>query len=541
MSLESTRDLSAIKPGATMPAFVSLTSGLLSSVATMDKASTANVGPLHPEYIKAMKRWRLCRDAVEGEDAVRARGTEYLPKPNGQDVDDYTMYSNRASYTNATGRAQDGLEGLIYRKKPTTTLPEKLAAIKADITTTGLSLDELAKEATHEVLITGRGGLLAEYPTVEPVANRTKADVEDNGERSYLTFYPTEDILNWSEGVIKNKKQLTSVKVREWIEKSVSVADAATAYQELIRVIRLNTNGLCEQLVYNEGIGHNPIILPIIINSKQLDYIPFWFIGTVDTSPKVRRPPVYDIAVKNIHHFQLSADRRNALHWADSPTPVIIGALVSKDGSPVEAVRLGSSTVLNLAQGGEAKYLEFQGNGLNPTKEQMNEDMSEMAILLSRILASDSKGAEAAETAAIHRAGENAVLAAIANAISTAFTKALTAIAEWEGVDIVKEEISYRLNTNFYPTPMTSQMLIALTNSLITGKGITPEEFYDALVAGDVVRPDKTFDQHKEELDKMPKPPEEPAGGALNAPKADVNGDGTGTKDPPGRGEVNVS
>jgi len=423
---------------------------------------------------------------------------------------------------------------LIFRKKPAAILPDKVSALATDITTTGLTIDELVKGITHEVLITGRGGLLVEFPTVIPNPNKVIAEAERNGERPYLTYYSAEDILNWRETRIRNKKQLTWVKLREWREE-VDINDPnQTTYTEIIREIQLIGAGLCSQLEYEAGKRDTGVTKSVVINNKQLDYIPFVFVGTIDTSTKVQKPPVYDIAIKNIHHFQLSADRRNAIHWADSPTPVVIGALVSSDGKPVEVVKLGSATVLNIAQGGEAKYLEFMGNGLTPTKDQMNEDLAEMAILLSRILAGDSKAAEAAETAAIHRAGENAVLASIANAVSSAITKALQIVALW-----LKEEpnkISYRLNTNFYPTPMTSQMLIALTNSLITGKGITQEEFFDALVAGDVIRPDKTYDEHGKELAAMPKFEEIPTGGALNAPGTADGKSSNGPNGQPGSG-----
>jgi hypothetical protein len=496
--------------------WVSISSGLIGSGFGINRSSLMNCGSIHPDYMKARNRWQLCRDIVEGEDVVRSRGTLYLPKPSGQDVDEYTAYSLRASFTNGTGRAVDGLEGLIYRKKPTSKLPTRTDKLAADITTTGLTLDELAKHVTHDVLKTSRGGLLVEFPTVKPDPNKVVAEAESNGERPYITYFPTEDILNWREGKIKNKKQLTWLKLRDWLETANVDDPGITEYTEVIIELSLTPDGKCVQYEYVGGrrIGGVPKVKPLIINNEPLTYIPFVFVGSVDTSSTVQKPLIYDIAVKNVHHWQLSADLRHALHWVDNPTPVVIGTIVTPDGRPAEVVKLGSSSVLNVATGGDTKMLEMMGNGLEPTSKQMDRDLAEMAILLSRILSGDSKAAEAAETAAIHRAGENAVLASFANAISGAITKALQIVATWLKED--PTEVSYRLNTNFYPTPMTSQMLIALTNSLIA-KAISPEEFFDTLIAGDVVRADKTIDEHKEEVAKMPDA-EVPKGGALNAP-----------------------
>lgn len=493
------------------PSYIPTKSGLLST-GYVDKTSIINVGNINTEYAKAMTRWQLCRDVTEGEDIVRSKGTLYLPKPSGQTEQEYTSYSLRASFTNATGRALDGLEGLIFRKKPTSLMPEEMEEIAEDITTTGLTLDELAKYATDEVIRVGRGGLLVEYPTTI-AGERTISDVEEDNEHPYLTFYPAEAIIDWREGRIKNKKKPTFVKLREWLETPSPTNPMETETIQLIRIIQLNAEGYCEQLEYLGSLdqGVIPTIKPIIINGEPLKYIPFVFLGPMGTSPSVSKPPIYDIAIKNVHHWQVSADRANAVHWSDCPTPVVIGNIISTDGAPVETIKLGSTTVLNIAQGSDAKFLEFMGHGLVATKELMQEYMSEMAILLSRILAGDSKAAEAAETAAIHRAGENAVLASIANSISSGFTKALQIMAKWLKLD---DQVSYRLNTNFYPTPLSSQNLIALTNALIA-RTISQEEFFEALVAGDVIRPDKTLDQHKEEIAAMPSI-EVQTGGALN-------------------------
>ena len=197
----------------------------------------------------------------------------------------------------------------------------------------------------------------------------------------------------------------------------------------------------------------------------------------------------------------MSADRANAIHWSDTPTPVVIGTIMSPSGEPVTVVKLGSTSVLNLAPGGDAKFLEFHGHGLEPSKALANEYMDEMAILLSRIL-SENKSAERAEAAAIHRAGENAVLSDLSNSISIAFTKALNILADW--VKVVGP-VSYSLNNNFYPTPMSSQMLTSLTATLVAGK-ISNQEFFDSLIAGDVIRPDKEYDDHIKEIALLPKP-----------------------------------
>lgn len=38
----------------------------------------------HAEYVKNLPYWQKLDDVCEGEDAVKAKGEKYLPKPNAQ-------------------------------------------------------------------------------------------------------------------------------------------------------------------------------------------------------------------------------------------------------------------------------------------------------------------------------------------------------------------------------------------------------------------------------------------------------------------------
>lgn len=55
----------------------------------------------------------------------------------------------------------------------------------------------------------------------------------------------------------------------------------------------------------------------------------------------------------------------------------------------------------------KAFYLEFQGQGLSELREALRAKESMMATLGARMLAPDKNGVESAQTAGIHRAGEN--------------------------------------------------------------------------------------------------------------------------------------
>ena len=74
----------------------------------------------HPEYEAMAERWKRCRAVAAGSDAVKAAGTEYLPRPEGMAHSwgdaGYSAYLKRALFFNATSRTIDGLAGSIFQQ-----------------------------------------------------------------------------------------------------------------------------------------------------------------------------------------------------------------------------------------------------------------------------------------------------------------------------------------------------------------------------------------------------------------------------------------
>jgi len=449
------------------------------------------------------------RDVLEGEDQVKSKNTLYLPMPSGMTEAEYDAYQTRAAFTNYTARALDAMLGLVGKKKPVLIAPEPLHDLEDDITMTGVSLDSFAMDCLYETLAVGRGGVLVDYPEiVTPSLSVAEAEEDDN--RPYFVLFKAKDILDWREGRVGNRRVLTYVKLRESFEEPVG--PYSTEVKNRIRVLRIDDDGYCVFEVHEPVEGEDGKISFVIRDEATkkyvyqagvpIRYIPFVFLGPMRNTASVQRPPLLDMAFLNIHHYQASADRNHAVHWADLPTPVFFGNLLTEDGGVATSVKLGPTSAINLATGGDAKYLEMMGHGIQPTKELMAEYTDAMAMLGNKILSMDSRAAEAAETAAIQRSGEQAILAAMANNISLALTQALNIAADYLGIGSDDEEIVYRLPTDYLPGAMESQTIIALIGAL-QSQALSREEFYDALVAGGVIRPDKTYEQHLEEIESM--------------------------------------
>lgn len=445
------------------------------------------------EYSAALPKWERCRDAADGQECVHAKGEEYLPKLGGQSKEEYAAYRGRALYYNATGRTVDGLSGLIFRKPPQFVLPAEIGYLEDDVDTAGTPLLALSEQSVDELIKVGRFGLLADFPVADAEAVRTKASEQASGLRPYLTMRKAESVINWQLERVNNRAQFTLVVLLE--EHQTQVDDYSWKTEPQIRALRLVEGKYLIEIhrKVKSPAGETWQIVEVIVpllNNAQMDFIPFLFCAPMGVSEKIDKPPILDLANVNLSHYKSTADYEHGLHFTALPTPIVTG----HEFDATDVFNLGSTKVQAFREA-EAKvfYLEFQGEGLGNLSKRLEEKEAMMASLGARMLAAEKRAAEAAETAAIHRSGENSVLASLANAASAAITKGLQWCADWVGA---KGEVSAKLNTDYMPAGMTSQDMTALVAAWQAG-GISHDTLLDNMQRGEVLPQDVTIDQEK--------------------------------------------
>ena len=453
----------------------------------------------HPDYPTATTRWARARDVVDGEDKVKAKGETYLPKLSGQDDKEFQRYLSRANLFNGTGRTLDGLSGLAFRKPPVVAVPSAMKGWLDDIDLAGTPLVDFIKGAFDDELMTCHGGILAEYPKAE-VRERTAEEIAALGLRPYLTFWPAESIWDWREGRIGNRTTTVFLKLYAITFEPDPSDPWAQVKVEWLRIFRLTAEEgvTCEiQTKAEKAVnGHTTAWaprgdkFPIVIGGKTATEIPFVFLG----DGKIKKGALDDLVCVNLAHYRNSADYENGLHRTGVPTPVFIGDFVSESGEDVTEVHLGSDEGIHLGAGGDSKFLEYTGQGLSENRAAMVAKENQMAILGARILASDTKGVEAAETAEIHRAGESSVLASIASSVARAMKKALEFARDFASIS---GDISVQLNTEYLPAQVSPQEIAELLKAVQSGD-LPRVAFLDRLKVGGLL-PD---DADTEAMDK---------------------------------------
>ena len=453
-------------------------------------------------YSKFLPKWTKCRDAVAGEDEIKLRGDEYLPKPSGMDEEDYKAYKKRAQFFNAAGRTLDGLEGMLNRKPPLIEVPKGMEKYLDNVDGKGHTIEQFIDFVCKDVLTTNWGGILVDMPMSDNA--KSQADVEKQGLYAYMVYYKAEALIKfrWQTGGRFNSLKYVIIKEPTEVD---SVGKYTTETKNYFRVLEIDENGNYKQTLYNDKLVEEFEINP---KTKMGEFteIPFMFMSP-NTEPE--EPLLSDLINVNLSHYRKSADYENGLHWTGVPTPYERGwqpeTKYDEKGNeiPNEPMKLGGTQFLYFPAGTEqVGYLEFSGSGLSQLSAAMQSDEERMAILGARIIAQEKKGVEAAETAKIHNAAENSVLASFANNMSKTFSKLLRIYLEWTtGQEIPQEEVKVQINTDYDVSTMSPTELTALV-SLWQSGGIAKSDLFRNLKEGEILDADRNLDEMNAEIDE---------------------------------------
>lgn len=476
------------------------------------------VANTHEEYKELSAMWKRCRDAADGQDAIHEAGTDYLPMLADQSAAEYNAYKLRTCFYNATWRTIAGLQGMLFRKPPVSTVPEVVKPMLEDISLRGENLHMFALEVIEEVLTVGRVGIFVDYPTTDPI-HTTEADAKQMGLRPIMKQYCTESIINWKESVVDNRCILSMIVLSEEVDlPGESEFDVVEGKQyRVLDLFQLPKEDATTELVYRVRVftvdpkTNADVLISTaypMIKGAYLKELPFFVVGTDSVEICPDAPPLVDLVNVNLSHYRTNADYEHGCHFTGLPTPVITGYTPDKAG---ESFGIGSMTAWVFPRpDAKAFYLEFTGQGLKALEENLTRKEVQMAVLGARMLENKQNNGDSQGGAAVNMGGEQSLLASISQAASIGLERALVAFSKFAGSD---EPAKFRLNKDFFPMPMSALNLTALVASWQNG-AISYETLFDNLQRGEVIDIDQTVEKELSGMDKHK--PEIPGGTKVN-------------------------
>lgn len=447
----------------------------------------------HAEYQEYFDQWKLCRDLSDGQCKVHKEGERYLARLKDEDNESYKARKQRTTLYNAYSRTVSGLVGMLFKKPPTIEVDALIKPYLDDISLKGMDFISFAQEVAENSIEVGRIGVLVDYPSYS-TDGMTQAEVSKLNLRPTMQLYEAETIINWRMGLVNNKYVLTLVVLTEEtaLYKNEFEAEAETRY----RVLDLIEGKYRQRLFRINDKKEEELLSEVypIMNGNNLDNIPFFFVGAENLTPCIEEPPLIDLADLNIAHYRVSSDYEHGCHFTGLPTPVVSGYQQLDQNQPLY---IGSTSAWIFSDPqAKASFLEFTGSGLTALENNLTRKEQHMAVLGARMLAQDKKMVESADTASIHRAGENSILSNIAINVSQGLTKALILFSQWAGAS---DKASIELNRDFLNLPLTAQELTAMVGAWQAG-AISQETLFFNLKSGEMYPDNLTFEEEQAKI-----------------------------------------
>lgn len=437
------------------------------------------INSTHPLYDANIYRWKRCRTAYQGEDAVKAASEAYLPRLGSQEQDEYEAYKTRALFYEAVGRTVDGFVGAIARKPTKATVPEKLQPIIDDVTSNGVSMLEFVKGLCAETLTVGRVGVLVDF--------------DDAAQRAYMAVYLAESIVNWfADGsvvlfeTVYESDPADVFKMGEVKQYRHLYINDGRYTVDLYRLSPKSVKGKEEWVLFKS--------LQPTKRGAAVATIPFFWLTPMGGVPDIVKPPLLGMVNVNLSHYRTSADLEHGRHFTALPTLWVAGAADDTE------IRVGAHAAILLGENGSVGYAEFSGAGLSSLERALEEKEQMMAALGAAILGASRKGVEAAETARIRSSSEASLLMGIVSAVEEVFERALAMCADWMAVT---GEIDVDMNRDFIDTTMQRGQLTELLGAL-QSNAITIDTFLFNLQEAEMLAPDRSIEDEKKDLGNTP-------------------------------------
>mgnify|MGYP003647179137 FL=1 len=423
----------------------------------------------HPLYDETKPKWTRVRDSFLGSDEIKIKGEVYLPKLGSQDKDQYEAYVLRAMYVNAIKNTVQGLVGAVMRIDPVIEAPDRVMELAEDITGTGVSLNDFISNMLSEQLLMGRQGVL----------------VDRTEERAYLSGYTTEQITNWigDECIVLKESFLQEDSSDPYLmEYEVQYRELLIDEDEkfLVRIWRDDNGWSVVDEIYPTKVG------------QELDSLPFVALSGNELNLNPSQPPLMSLVDTNLSMYRTSADLEHGRHFTALPTPYVTGI----DDTNELKIGSGSAWILPDASS-KAGYLEFTGQGLQALEKAVEEKRGIMASLGASLLQTQKSGVESAESIRLRQNSEASVLVGAVLSVQEGIAKALSILAEWEGVS---GDIKVALNTDFVDTKIDAGDLAALREAWQSG-AISHETFLYNMKKGEILPDDTTIEDEKDLID----------------------------------------
>nr|WP_267353497.1 DUF4055 domain-containing protein [Gilliamella sp. B3482] len=365
---------------------------------------------------------------------MRTLGQSFLPQWVNEDNDSYKKRLQTATLLPAYEETIKQNIGRVFASpiKLSDTVPNKIAEFLKDIDLEGTCLDVWAQQFFSLAMQYGIAHALVDYPRINKEI-KTKADENEIGARPYVVMLNPRQIIGWKSKNVGGKVILTELRIKETI-----VADKDDYSQtkvEQIRHLEIGRVTIWQKdkdkdtwLIADQWETSSNKISLVTLYTKKIGFMK----GT---------PPLLNLALLNIKHWQSQSEQDNILHVARVP---ILTAFGLEDGAELT---IGSSCATKFSDRGTQglEYVEHSGSSVNAGKESLVDLVEQMRLAGAKLLRDQNTSTKSIDQTQEEKMQSNSPLFTMASSLEDSLDNILDVMAEWVGlktggnVDVVTE------------------------------------------------------------------------------------------------------
>lgn len=458
----------------------------------------STTGLAHERQAAAAK---VVRDVLGGTQHLRSLKEEYLPKFPKETPELYKARLRTSVLFNATKRTLGSFSGMVFRREPTIgdDVPDQVNELLDNIDLTGRDLATFAKDHFEDAYADGHAGIFVDMQP--PVEADDLLEEREAGNRPYVINLRKQDILAFSTMNVGGVTVLTELRYRErltrkdgpWRETEVDRVrqywlgtDPEDESETPSVVVRFRVWELDPEKDWpGEGIEDWSVVeganAPEGGNGVMaISRIPLAVTYTGRTGYLESDPPLLDLALQNIRHYQNDSDNQTLARTAKVQTLVITG----QDYESVKTVNVGPGHAIVLEESGaDAKWIGADGGSFDVFLDDLTRIETRMAVMGLSQLMSESRAAETAQSKRIDKSESDSQLAGAAKGLNRALDEVLSLMAEWMDIE---EGGSVGVNTDFDTEPLDSATFKEF-RELWAARGISWETLMEVAKAGDLM------------------------------------------------------
>ena len=386
----------------------------------------ADISTPNLDYNDMLEAWDINDALMGGTLEMRRQGENYLPKWPNEDED---AYKKRLSVATLLPVYEESIKQNIGRifAEPTVLseeTPEKIREYAENIDMEGSRLDVWAQQFFSLAFQYGVAHALVDYPRTDMKEIRTKADENATGGRPYVTMLNPRQVIGWKSKVEKGKVVLTDLRIKE-----VIIVDGDDFGQKKVEQIRHIMPRRVEIYRRSEGTnGESVWTLHESWNTSR-DDIPLVTLYTKKTGFMRGTPPLLNLGLLNIKHWQSQSEQDNILHVARVPLLVAYGL----DRNEELTVGASTATIFEDRTKNGLEYVEHSGAAIESGETSLEKLENQMRHAGAKLLRAENTSTKSVDQTNEERMQENSPLYTMANSLEDALDNILQIMAEWSG------------------------------------------------------------------------------------------------------------